>query len=169
MGRTIMYAVAALVVVVGVAAGVVRLRQRARGVAADIALIRGDTGDVMASATYQRFAQRRQGVVAMRAALLDVARAESVWVADSGRPTTRLQRSDITYDANKVYVWISLLGDRWVAAAADHSSSTMPSTMTCMITAMLDTVTSRYHPGAPVCAEAYFQDTIAAMVSRPPR
>ena len=77
MGRPIMHVVAALIVVAAVGLGVVRLRDRARGVAADINLIRGDTGDVMASATYQRFAVRREAVHDMQAALLHVAHAES--------------------------------------------------------------------------------------------
>ena len=166
MGRPIMYVVVTLIVVTGVALGVVRLRERARGVAADINLIRGDTGDVMASATYQRFAVRREAVHEMQAALLHVARAESVWVADSGRPTTQLTLQEIAMDPNKVRLSVWILRDRWVATAGSFVGST---TMSCMITAMLDTVTWRYHAGRPVCAEASFEDTVFALFPAPPK
>ncbi len=165
MGRSIMYAVAALIVVTGVALGVARLRERARRVAADINLIRSDTGDLMASATYQRFAMRRGAVHDMQAALLQVAHAESVWVADSGRPTTVLTLREIAIDPNRVWVSISILRDRWVATAGSYVGNT---TMSCMITAKLDTLTWHYHSGQPVCADASFRDTVAAMISAPP-
>jgi hypothetical protein len=37
-----------------------------------------------------------------------------------------------------------------------------------MITAKLDTLTWRYHPGQPVCADASFDDTVAALFPAPP-
>jgi len=131
-----MYVVAALVVVTGVALGVARLRERARGVAADINLIRSDTGDVMASATYQRFAARREGVAAMKAALKSIATAESAFVADSGRPAPgyRLQgRYAFVNDKSNVGPFVAIQRDRWVAKVGnDHS------TVSCTLTAMLD-------------------------------
>ena len=165
MKRAIIYVVAAGIVVFGVSAAVTPLRQRARQIAADLRLINADTGDVMASATYQRFAVRREAVHDMQAALLQVAHAESVWVADSGRPTTFLTLRDIAIDPNKVRVSVWILRDRWVATAGSYVGNT---TMSCMITAKLDTLTWHYHPGQPVCAEASFEDTVAALFPAPP-
>ncbi len=149
-----MYVVAALIVVTCVALGVARLRERARGVAADVKLIRGDTGDVMASATYQRFAARREGVAAMRAMLLSVAAAESAFVADSGRPTAILMtqgRYAFVNDKSNLGPSIEIQRDRWVAKTGNLHSS-----FHCTLTAMLDSTTLdsikwRYHAGAPVC------------------
>jgi len=160
MKRVILYIVLGALVVAGLVAAFRPLRQRAGQVATYLRVMSGDTGDVMSSANYQRFASRREAVLAMKAALLDVARVESLAVANSGRPVTTFLATDVTFDPNKVSVWISLWRDRWVAAAA---SNRFNSTMTCMITAMLDTVTSRYQPGAPVCAEAWFPESIAVM------
>jgi hypothetical protein len=170
MGRPIIYVVAALIVVTGVALGVARLRERARGVAADIELIRGDTGDVMASATYQRFATRREAVLAMKKALVEVASIESVFVADSGRPITVLPPGGVKFDPNKIGVSIWLLRDRWVATAQTYGNF---SPMTCMITAMLDSttldsITWRYHAAAPRCADAYFNDSVLVLLPQPP-
>jgi len=164
MKRAIIFVVAA-VVLVGLAAATRSLRQRVSETAADLKLINGDTGDVMASATYQRFAVRREAVHDMQAALLHVAHAESVWVADSGRPTTRLTLQEIAMDPNKVRLSVWILRDRWVATAGSFVGNT---TMSCMITAMLDTVTWRYHAGQPVCAEASFDDTVFALFPPPP-
>src|SRR2546423_8508555 len=88
MKRGILYFVAMVIVVAGVSAAITPVRQRARRIAADLKIINADTGDVMASATYQRFAARRQAVAVMKAALQRVAAAESMFIADSGRPTT---------------------------------------------------------------------------------
>ena len=87
MKRVILYVMAAVIVVAGLGAAVTRLRQPARQLAADLKIINADTGDVMSSATYQRFAARREAVAAMKAALRSIAAAESAFVADSGRPT----------------------------------------------------------------------------------
>ncbi len=98
MGRPIMSVVAALIVVTGVALGVARLRERARGVAADVKLIRGDTGDVMASATYQRFAARRQAVAIMKTALKSLAAAESTALANAYVPVNPVPESQAPAD-----------------------------------------------------------------------
>jgi len=66
MKRGILYVVAAVIVLFGVSAAVTPLRQRARQLAADLKIINADTGDVMSSATYQRFAARREAVTTMR-------------------------------------------------------------------------------------------------------
>src|SRR6266446_9807959 len=88
MRRLILYVIAAVIVVAGLGAAVTRLRQPARQLAADLKIINADTGDVMSSATYQRFAARREAVAAMRNALLGLAAAEAKFVADSGRTTS---------------------------------------------------------------------------------
>jgi hypothetical protein len=78
---------------------------------------------------------------------------------------TNLTLRDITIDPNKVRASIWILRDRWVATAGSYVGST---TMSCMITAKLDTLTWRYHPGQPVCADASFDDTVAALFPAPP-
>jgi hypothetical protein len=150
MKRGILYVVAAVIVVFGVSAAVTPLRQRARQLAADLRLIRADTGDVMASATYQRFATRREAVAAMRAALLGLAAAESTFVADSGRPTTGLfsGRYAFANDKSNLGPSIEIQRDGWVAKTGNIHTS-----MSCTLTAMLDTTTWRYHAGEPVCRE----------------
>src|SRR6185437_7489178 len=170
MGRPILYVVAALIVVAGVAAGIARLRDRARGVAADIELIRGDTGDVMASATYQRFAARREGVAAMRAMLLSVAAAESTFVADSGRPTAMLMgegRYAFVNDRSNIGPYIEIHRDRWVAKTGNIHSS-----ISCTLTAMqdsttLDSIRARYHAGEPVCIGWAAESTAQAKAAAP--
>jgi hypothetical protein len=151
MKRTIIYVVSAVVVIGGLAAVVPRLRQRARQVAANLKMIGADTGDVMASATYQRFAARRQAVATMKATLKSVAAAESALVADSGRPTAWLmtdRRYGFVNDKSNFGPFIYLQRDRLVAKIGSHNT-----TMGCMLTAMLDTTTGRYHAGEPVCGE----------------
>jgi hypothetical protein len=170
MKQGIVYAVGAVIVVAGLGAAIPRLRQRARQVAADLKIISADTGEVMASATYQRFATRREAVVAMKQALLEVASIESVFVADSGRPVTQLPPGGVKFDPTKIGVSIWLLRDRWVATAQTYGNF---STMTCMITAMVDSTTLdsirwRYHAAAPRCAEAYFNDSVLALLPPPP-
>ena len=170
MKRAIVYVVVAAVFLVGLGAAVVRLRQPARQITGDIKTITADTGDVMSSATYQRFAARREAVVAMKQALLEVASIESVSVADSGRPITGLPPGGVKFDPAKIGVSIWVLRDRWVATAQTYGNF---STMTCMITAMVDSTTLdsirwRYHAGAPRCAEVYFNDSVFALLPPPP-
>ena len=148
MKRTIIYVVSAVVVIGGLAAAVPRLRQRAHQVAASLKIIGADTGDVMASATYQRFAARRQAVAVMKAALKSLAAAESTFVADSGRPTTSfLGRYAFANDKSNVGPSIEIQRDRWVAKTGNIHTD-----MNCTLTAMLDTTTWRYHAGEPLCA-----------------
>ena len=164
-----MYVVVALIVVTGVALGVVRLRERARGVAADINLIRGDTGDVMASATYQRFAARREGVAAMKAALKHLAAIESVFVADSGRPTTSFMgRYAFVNDPSNLGPSVEIQRDRWVAKVGNNHA-----TVSCTLTAMLDstmldsTIKWHYNTGEPVCIGWTAESTALANASVP--
>ena len=152
MNRAIIFVVAA-VVLVGLAAATRSLRQRVSETAADLKLINGDTGDVMASATYQRFAARREGVAAMKAMLKSVAAAESAFVADSGRPTVSgLQgRYAFVNDKSNFGPFIEIQRDRWVAKTGNNNT-----TMSCTLTAMLDSTTLDsikwfYHAGEPVC------------------
>lgn len=150
MKRGLLAALVVLVVVAGVLLAVPRLRQRAHDVASDLKLIQGDTGDVMASANYQRYAARREAVENMRAGLRSIAAVESAFVADSGRPTSTLLpegRYAFTTDPANL-ISIEVKRDRWVAQARNTHTS-----MSCSVTAMLDTTTWRYHPAEPVCAE----------------
>jgi len=148
MKRGIIYVVAAVIVVAGVSAAVTPLRQRARQIAADLRIINADTGDVMASATYQRFAARRRAVASMQAALRSVAVAESAFVADSGRPTVFSLQGRYAFVGDPTnLINIEIQRDRWVAKASNNHTE-----MSCSLTAMLDTTTWRYRPGQPVCA-----------------
>lgn len=153
MKRVIIYLVAAVIVVAGLAAAVPPLRERARQLAADLKIISADTGDVMSSATYQRFAARRQAVAVMKAALKRVAASESMFVADSGRPTTSfMDRYAFTNDKSNLGPSVEILRDRWIAQVSNINT-----TMTCSLTAMVDpttfdSITWRYLVGEPVCA-----------------
>lgn len=153
-----MLAAGAGVVVIAGAFVVARpLMQRADELRSDFRAISGDTGDVMASATYQRFKTRRDAIAAMRSALLAVAAAESAFVADSGRPTTSfLGRYAFPNDKSNLGPTVEIQRDRWIARTGNVHTS-----MQCTLTAMLDTVTWRYHPGAPVCAEWTAGDSFA--------
>ncbi len=164
MKRGIIYVVAAVLVIGGLAAAVPPLRQRARELAADLKIISADTVDVMSSAVYRRFAARRQGVAAMKAALKSIAAAESAFVADSGRPTPgyRLEgRYAFVNDKSNFGPFIEIQRDRWVAKVGNNNT-----TMSCTLTAMLDTTTLasikwRYHAGEPVCAGWIAADSLA--------
>jgi len=164
MTRGIIYVVAAVLVIGGLAAAVPPLRQRARELAADLKINSADTVDVMSSAVYRRFAARRQGVAAMKAALKSIAAAESAFVADSGRPTPgyRLEgRYAFVNDKSNFGPFIEIQRDRWVAKVGNNNT-----TMSCTLTAMLDTTTLasikwRYHAGEPVCAGWTAADSLA--------
>jgi len=164
MTRGIIYVVAAVLVIGGLAAAVPPLRQRARELAADLKIISADTVDVMSSAVYRRFAARRQGVAAMKAALKSIAAAESAFVADSGRPTPGYQlqgRYAFVNDKANFGPFIEIQRDRWVAKVGNNNT-----TMSCTLTAMLDTTTLasikwRYHAGEPVCAGWTAADSLA--------
>ena len=148
MTRGIIYLVAAVIVVAGLAAAVPPLRQRARRIAADLKIINADTGDVMSSATYQRFAARREAVATMRAGLLAMAAAESTFASDSGRPTSSfIGRYWFVNDKSNLGPSIEIMRDRWVAKTGNIHSD-----ISCTLTAMLDTTTWRYHAGEPVCS-----------------
>jgi len=152
MKQGIVYAVGAVIVVAGLAAAIPPLRHRVRQVAADFKIINADTGDVMSSATYQRFAARRQAVAVMKAALKSVAAAESMFVADSGRPTTSFMgRYAFTNDKSNLGPSIEIQRDRWVAKVSNIHTD-----MTCSLTAMVDpatfdSITWRYQIGEPGC------------------
>jgi len=152
MKRAIIFVVAA-VVLVGLAAATRSLRQRVSETAADLKIISADTGDV-SSAAYQRFARRREGVAAMKAALKSIAAAESAFVADSGRPTPGygLQgRYAFVNDKSNFGPFLEIQRDRWVAKVGNNYT-----TMSCSLTAMLDStmldsIKWRYRAGEPVC------------------
>lgn len=157
MKQGTVYLVVAATIVAGVLMAATPLRHRVRELAADLKIINADTGDVMASATYQRFQARREGIAAMRSALLAMAAAESTFVADSGRPTSSfLGRYAFRNDRYNLGPTIEIQRDRWIARTGNSHTS-----IQCTLTAMLDTVTWRYHPGVPVCAEWTAEDSFA--------
>jgi len=167
MKRTIIFVVAA-VVLAGLAAATRSLRQRVSETAADLKLIKGDTGDVMASATYQRFAARRQAVAAMKAALKSLAAAESTFMADSGRPTTTFMgRYAFANDKSNVGPSIDIQRDRWVAKTGNINTD-----MSCTLTAMLDStivdsIKWYYHAGEPACVGWSAESTALANAPLP--
>jgi len=145
--------VAAAILAAAAVLAVKPLRQRAHDIAANLRLISADTGDVMASATYQRFAVRREAVASMKTDLLSLAAAESAFVADSGRPITNLRPPFWSPKDRNNYAWVRIERDRWVAKMTNLHTS-----ISCSITAMVDpmtvdSITWRYHAGAPVCAD----------------
>ncbi|HXO86818.1 MAG TPA: hypothetical protein VN803_14950, partial [Gemmatimonadales bacterium] len=153
----IVYGVVAAMIVAGVLLAATPLRHRVRELAADLEIINADTGDVMAGATYQRFKARRDAIATMHSALLAMAAAESAFVADSGRPTnTFLGPYAFPNDRSNLGPTIEIQRDRWIARIGNTHT-----TMQCTLTAMLDTVTERYHPGVPVCAEWTAGDSFA--------
>jgi len=164
MKRGILYVVAAVIVLFGVSAAVTPLRQRARQLAADLKIISADTVDVMSSATYQRFAARREAVAAMKAALRSIATAESAFVADSGRPTVAWfqGRYGFVNDKSNLGPSIEIQRDRWVAKTGNIHTD-----MSCTLTAMLDTTTWRYHAGEPVCLGWTAESTALANAPMP--
>jgi hypothetical protein len=164
MKQGIVYAVVAVVIVVGVLMAATPLRHRVRDLAANLKTITADTGDVMAGATYQRFKARRDAIATMHSALLAMTTAESAFVADSGRPTTVfLDRYRFPNDRYNLGPTVEIQRDRWIARIGNTHT-----TIQCTLTAMLDTVTERYHPGVPVCAEWTAGDSIA-INNTPPR
>jgi len=147
-------------VVIGVVFAARPVQRRFNELRSEQALISGDTGDVMASATYQRFKARREAIAAMRSALLAMAAAESTFVADSGRPTSSfLGRYAFPNDRYNLGPTVEIQRDRWIARAGNNHT-----TIQCTLTAMLDTVTWRYHPGVPVCAEWTAGDSFTLFV-----
>lgn len=163
-------AVISIVLVAGITVGVLLaarpLTRRFGEIRSDLATARSDTGEVMASATYQRFKARREALVTMRAGLRALAAAESTFFADSGRPTTSfIDRYAFANDRSNLGPTIEVQRDRWIARTGN-----LHTTMQCTLTAMLDTVTGQYHPGEPVCAGWTAAESLAAVAmedSRP--
>lgn len=141
------------------------LRERFGDLRADVTKIRGDTGDVMASANYQRFAARREAVGVMREALMRIAAAESAFVADSGRPTiVFLGKYGFPNDPANLGPTIEIQQDRWIARVQNNRT-----TITCTLTAMFDTVAVQYHPGTPVCGGWTPEESLAAVATTEPQ
>jgi len=158
MKRVIVYLVVGALIVIAVAVGAGPARRRFNELRSDQALINGDTGDVMASATYQRFTAQREAIATMRSALLALAAAESLFVADSGRPTTSFMgRYAFVNHPSNLGPSVELQRDRWIAKTGN-----LHTPIQCTLTAMLDTVTWRYHPGAPSCAGWTSEEQVAA-------
>ena len=121
----------AVVLVSAIAVAAFRpLRKRARDLAADLKLISADTGDVMASATYQRFQARREAIIAMRQDLRKLVSAESAFIADSARPTTvLLPPYGFAVARGNLGPTIQIKPDRWIGTMTSNST-----TMMCQVT-----------------------------------
>jgi hypothetical protein len=131
----------------GVLLGARPLRQRFTAFRSDLAKVNADTGDVMASATYQRFQARREAVASMQADLQWLARAESAFIADSGHPTTVLPPSyGYPKGRGNIGPFIRIERDGWSARMENSHTS-----MVCTLFAQLDTLHNRYMPGQPNC------------------
>lgn len=140
------------------------LRRRFSVLQSDVTKIRGDTGDVMASATYQRFAARREAVGVMREALVSMAAAESAFVADSGHPTSVfLEKYRFPNHPDNLGPTIEIQRDRWIARVQNNHT-----TITCSLTAMFDTVTNQYDPGTPVCEGWSPEESVGAVATTEP-
>ena len=165
MKRVLPYGIIAALIVAAVVSFGPSLRQRFGELHSDVSKIRGDTGDVMASATYQRFAARREAVGAMREALARIAAAESAFVADSGRPTSVfLDKYRFANDPANLGPTIEIQRDGWVARVQNNHT-----TITCTLTAMFDTLSGQYHPGTPVCAGWSPEESLAAVATTEPQ
>jgi hypothetical protein len=168
MKRAIAFAAIGTLVVMAAVFGAGPIQRRFNELRSDQALIRGDTGDVMATATYQRFQAQREAVARMQADLRLVARAESAYMADSGRPTVNLPaaywRGPSTGNVGP-FLRIERDGFR---AMMMHTRTTMR----CVIVARFDTLSNTYHPGAADCrtesGEAWDAIVATEAASRPP-
>jgi hypothetical protein len=152
MRRGILYGGLVVLLLAGAATAYAPIRRRVRNVAADLKIISADSGDVMASATYQRFAVRREAVAIMRTALKNLAAAESSFMADSGRPTTTfMDRYAFVNDPSNLGPSVEIQRDRWIAKTGN-----IHSTISCTLTAMLDSTVLDsikwfYRAGEPAC------------------
>jgi hypothetical protein len=114
---------------------------------AELDKVRADTGDVMSSASYQRYQARREAVFAMQEELRSFARAESAFVADSGRPAAFLPPAyGFRKGEGNVGPYIRIEPNGWSAMITNSRTS-----MRCTLFASLDTVSNTYHPGQPDC------------------
>ena len=162
MNRAIIYAVIGTLVVMGVVFGAGPIQRRFRELRSDQALISGDTGDVMASATYQRFQARREAIIAMREDLRRLVSAESAFIADSGRPTTvLLPPYGFAAARGNLGPTIQIKPDRWIGTMTSNST-----TMMCQVTSLYDTIRMRYGPGQIDCLGESAVDSAWAVAQR---
>lgn len=133
MSRGFIYAVIGALVVLGVVLAAGPIQRRFNEMRSDQALVSGDTGDVMASATYQRFKASREAITAMREDLRRLAQAESAFIADSGRPTTDVPGYAPRGRGN-IGPTIQIKQDRWIGTMTNSHT-----TAQCQVTGMLDT------------------------------
>ena len=162
MKRFIPYLVLGALVVTGVLLGARPLRERFNAWHADFVLVSGDTGDVMASATYQRFQARREAIIAMRQDLRRLVSAESTFIADSGRPTTvLLPPYGFAAARGNIGPTIQIKPDRWIGTMTNNST-----TMMCQVTSLLDTIRMRYGPGQIECLGESAVDSAFAVAQR---
>lgn len=147
MKRVLPYGIVAAIIAAAVFSFGPSVRQRFDELHSDLSNIRGDTGDVMSGASYQRFQARREAVARMQADLRAVARAESTYMADSGRPTVNLPAEywrGPSAGNNGPFLRIERDGFR---AMMMHTRFTMR----CVLFAPFDTLTNTYRPNDPDC------------------
>ena len=164
MKPVVVYGAIGVAAVAGVVLLAAPARKRFNELRSNVAAIAGDTGEIMASATYQRFAARRQAVGFMRAGLLALAAAESTFVADSGHPTTTfLPPYGFRNHPSNLGPTVEIQRDRWIARVSNTRT-----TITCTLTAMIDSATERYRAGEPVCAGWTAQESLAIAMDTAP-
>lgn len=147
MRRVLVYGIMAALAAAAVFSFTPSLQQRFGQLRSDVTKIRGDTGDVMASANYQRYQARREAVARMQTDLRTVARAESAYMADSGRPTVNLPAEYWRGpSAGNVGPFLRIERDGFRAMITNTRFA-----MRCVIVAWFDTIANRYHPGNPDC------------------
>ena len=162
MKRFIPYLVLGALVVAGVLLAARPLQERFNEWRGDYELIGGDTGDVMASATYQRFQARREAIIAMRQDLRRLVSAESAFIADSGHPTTvLLPPYGFAAGRGNIGPTIQITRDRWIGTMTNTST-----TMMCQVTSLYDTIRERYGPGQIDCLGESAVDSAWAVAQR---
>jgi hypothetical protein len=163
MKRVLMYLAVGAFIVTGVLMMRRPVATRVNEFLSDRATIAADTGDP-SSAIYQRQAASREAVFAMQEELRSLARAESAFIADSGRPTVYLPA---TYPFRKgegnLGPYIRIERNGWGAMIQNSRTS-----MRCTLFAALDTATGNYHPGQPDCRAASGEAWDAVAVAQAP-
>jgi len=168
MRRVVIYGAVGVAVATALVLFAEPARTRFNTLRSTVATIAGDTGDVMSGASYQRFQARREAVATMQADLRALARAESAYIADSGRPTVN---PPAEYwrgpSARNVGPFIRIERDGWRAMMTNSRTP-----MRCVLFARFDTVTNTYNPGDPDCrtesGESWDAILAADAASQPP-
>jgi hypothetical protein len=125
-----------------------QLAKRAEGIATNEREVAALPESVQASAVYQRFGARRKAVEAMRADLLGLVRAESLFTADSGHPTMFLPPAYWPHSTPGSYFGaVHLTPHGWYASIVYAPSMTVM----CAVAVGPDTSLDGAPSGEPVC------------------